>query len=116
MGCVNSNPRNHVEKYNSSADPADIVLEGGKLERRESSDDPGFQKWSEMENAEEMTFINDEQGDAHLERLLDREFPIKVQRQHSDFSNVLFWTQRMKTVETESPDSPGLCAGAFVWL
>lgn len=71
---------------------------------REKSDDAGFQKWSEMENAEEMTFITDEQGDANLEKLLDKEFPMKMERQQSDFGSVQFWMGKLKTIgDKEEP-------------
>ena len=67
-----------------------------------------FNQWSEMENAEEMTFINDEQGDAALEQLLDKEFPNKMARQQSDFSQLKFWRNKLSGLVAPEPNEPGL--------
>ncbi|KAL1506991.1 hypothetical protein AB1Y20_007854 [Prymnesium parvum] len=108
MGCVNSTGASGTGEKYGSANPEDILLteNQGKSNPRERSEDAGFQKWSEMENAEEMTFITDEQGDASLEKLLDREFPVKVERQQSDFSSVQFWLSKLKSIDSSTNAVP----------
>ena len=105
MGCVNSVERD--EKYGSAASPEGVSLNIAEPKSEEDKrEDSGFNKWSQMENAEEETFIDQNADDDKINKLLDAEFPHQPERQQSDFSSIAFWANKLGSID--EPKSAGL--------
>ena len=102
MGCVNSAERD--DKYGSAASPEGVNISVGEPKTdEEKREDSGFNKWSAAENAEEQTFIGNEQDDDAINKLLDAEFPHQPERQQSDFSSIAFWANKPSHISEPEP-------------
>ena len=110
MGCVNTKAEGSGgtdSTYASAVDPGAVQVEvagvGSAETEASEQETAGFQNWSEMESAEEKTYLKDELGDASIEQILEKAFPTKLERAKSDFSSIGFWKKKWATLPGDAP-------------
>ena len=117
MGCLASKPETPVAEAPPAqppggsgggqgvADTKDVML--GMASDRGSmsagnSEEVGFVAWSEMENAEEQDYLVEEEQDAQLDQLLEKQYSDRHRKQERSYNDPAFWLSIMNSIEPET--------------